>query len=155
MSNQQYGTVYRIPQADQARLRQLVAAYVELPGWTCGGAALWEFDPQRGQENLRPMTLFNDIHDLRTDGDFGHAFSGAAEVRWKRRDQDTYDVLILSETTLDIADAEPLGASWIVQDSGKLAIIQSTRHRYPPIAYRTYHAPNGAVQFIRYTEVRV
>lgn len=150
----QPGYIYRIARADATMLRKLVADIVGPEGWTFGGAALWDLDAAKQQANLRsissqPVDLTVNL-DVR--GDFGHAFSDKAEVRWKRRDQDVYDLLVLSEQPQSIADAHPVGGPWTTQENAQLAVMQTGE--YQPISYRTYHAPNGAVQFVRYMEVR-
>jgi len=148
----QPGYIYRIARADAATLQQLVAEIVGPTGYTFGGAALWDLDAARQQENLRPIQAVDLTANLDVRGDFGHAFSDKAEVRWKRRDQDVYDLLVLSEQPQSIADAHPVGGPWTTQENAQLAVMQTGA--YQPISYRTYHAPNGAVQFVRYMEVR-
>ena len=145
------GYVYRIPNANGVRLKQFIKDIVGQEGWTFGGAALWDFDAYEGPNNLRAVTSIGTGENNIT-GDFGHAFSKQAEVRWKRRSDDSYDVLILSDSEQTIKDATQLGEAWEVQTNNELKIKQ-TRPDSGKLRYKTYHAPNGAVQFVRYTEV--
>lgn len=146
------GYIYRIADADKDRLGKVIAQIVGDAGWTFGGAALWEFDSQKGCDNLRPIKHFTKPHDVDVRGDFGHAFSKQGEVRWKRRDTDHYDVLILSEQEQGIEGAVRLGDSWETKEKTSLNILQTGD--YPSVGYITYHSQNSAVQFIRYTEVQ-
>lgn len=150
----QPGYIYRIARADAALVRTLVADIVGSTGWTFGGAALWDLDVTQRQSNLRRISsVAGDLGaNLDVRGDFGHAFSDAAEVRWKRRDQDVYDVLILSEQERMIENAQPLTGPWTTQRQDNLTMMQ-TGPDNRPLGYVTYHASNGAVQFIRYREV--
>lgn len=145
------GYIYRMANASAAHLFELVRDYVGLPCWTFGGASLWDVDPARKHNNLRPITSLTDMAALDTSGDFGHAFAERAEVRWKRLGHDVYDVLVLSEQSLDIAGARPVtceGAAWQTEAGDGAAIVQ-TDHR-PRINYILYRAPNAAVELMRY-----
>ncbi|MFV9504096.1 MAG: hypothetical protein AB4911_05965 [Oscillochloridaceae bacterium umkhey_bin13] len=146
------GYVYRVCPADPARLRALVNDFVGWPCWSFGGAAQWDFVPTEGQKNLREVTRLANLTALNLDGDFGHAFSPQAEVRWQRRDTLAYDVLILSEQPLVIADAHTLADGWTTQASNARQVRQNGD--FPALRYIAYHAPNGALQFLRYTEVQ-
>ncbi|PDW04089.1 hypothetical protein [Candidatus Viridilinea mediisalina] len=139
------GYLYRLVPVDAERLRALIADLVGTPCWSFGGAAQWDFEPKAGTGNLRAITQWAEI-DLK--GDFGHAFSGQAEVRWKRHDEKHYDVLVLTETVRKIDGATTLAAGWDVETPTERAIIQDGQR--PSISYSLYHAPNGAVQFLRY-----
>lgn len=157
MSEEQpYGYIYRVERADWPRLANIIAECVGASGWTFGGAAQWDFAPQLGRDNLRPIIKFPREGALDPKGDFGHAFSQRAEVRWKRRDDGAYDVLILSEKEQTIEGAKPLhigeAQHWRIRKHKKAAIIQ-TAHR-PAIRYIDYLVPNGAVQFQRLVEVQ-
>ncbi len=148
------GYIYRMANASSARLFELVRDYVGLPCWTFGGATLWDVEPERGRENLRPIERLTDMARLDPGGDFGHAFTERAEVRWKRLGRDVYDVLVLSEQSLDIAGARLVtceGAAWQTEAGNGAAIVQ-TDHR-PRINYILYRAPNAAVELIRYTSL--
>jgi len=147
------GYLYRVYPADAAQLRALIAQFVSPPCWTFGGAARWDFEPARGQANLRPITPLADaaaIAGLDLTGDFGHAFSPQAEVRWRRRDATTYDVLVLSERSLTVANSTVLAAGWATSVP-RAGVLQSGAQSQT-LRVIAYHAPNGAVQFLRYTE---
>ncbi|MCS7289883.1 MAG: hypothetical protein NZ699_12200 [Roseiflexus sp.] len=144
------GYMYRLREATGAEVRSVVRQCVGVPCWTFGGASLWDVVPEKGRENLRPITRLGDIDHLDITGDFGHAFSERAEVRWKRLDDDAYDVLILSETELFIEDACPLtceGAPWEIERPTKAMILQTDDR--PAIKYVLYRAPLGALQLVR------
>jgi hypothetical protein len=144
------GYIYRLFEATGDRVRDAVRAYVNIPCWTFGGASLWD----AGRANLRPITRLEDIALLDVSGDFGHAFSANAEVRWKRLDADSYDVLILSEQPLNIEDARPLtceDAPWEISRPQKAMILQSGDR--PALKYVLYCAPLGALQLMRLTGV--
>ncbi len=141
------GYIYRISPATASLIRALVQQYVSLPCWHFWGAHLWDLNPTDGQY-LQPLTRTNTIT---LKGDFGHAFSPQAEVRWKRLGDDEYDVLILSEQALTIAGAQTLAAEWDARVHHPQRHLHQSGNR-PNIHYLTYHAPNGAAQFIRYIE---
>ncbi len=148
------GYIYRLLDATSDRVRDAVRAYVNIPCWTFGGASLWDVQPDAGRANLRPITRLEDIALLDVSGDFGHAFSANAEVRWKRLDADSYDVLILSEQPLNIEDARPLtceDAPWEISRPQKAMILQSGDR--PALKYVLYCAPLGALQLMRLTGV--
>lgn len=144
------GHLYRVCPATEDRIRELVRDYVGESGWSFGGAAAWDFEPERGHKNLRALAKFDDATTLDCTGDFGHAFSLRAEVRWKRRDDGSYDVLVLSEQQLTIAGATSLPGTWDARPSDKLGIVQTGEE--PPIGYIGYYARNGAQTFTRYTK---
>jgi len=149
------GYIYRVAKASAAEVQDIVATQVK-QGSTFGGAAQWDLDTKKLRENLRPIAPFTAAALVNVCGDFGHAFSQAAEVRWKRRDDGAYDVLILSETPQNINGAVSLvitqGAQWRTRMYAKAAIVQTDA--CPAIAYIDYLAPNGAVQFQRLVEVK-
>ncbi|MCX7790592.1 MAG: hypothetical protein N2378_08125 [Chloroflexaceae bacterium] len=148
------GYLYRIARADAARVRELAGEVVGLPCWSFGGAALCDLDPGKGTDNLRPIRALGRLEDLDLRGDLGHIFSARAEVRWKRRDDGSYDVLVLSEQALSITGLQTLGEEWDVSEPpARNKIIQTGQ--YPPLTYLTYHAPNGAAQFVRYSHPEV
>ncbi len=162
--NEERGYVYRIARADPSLIQAVIDQHVG-SGWTFSGAAQWDFDPTRGRENLQPIEPFVDGASILVKGDFGHAFSRSTEVRWKRRDDGAYDVLILSEQQLSINGATPLylpvadrqpgiseDASWAIRRHIRAAIVQTGMRK--PIRYIEYLAPNGAVQFQRLIEVQ-
>ena len=156
------GYIYRVAKADAERLRAIIAGRIGA-GSTFGGAAEWDFDAKRGRDNLREVKHFADVASIDLRGDFGHAFNADTEVRWKRRDDGDYDVLILSETPQTIEGALPLrwwnsaqgvwtDYLWRTRRYATAAIIQSEDH--PAIRYIDYLAPNGAVQFQQLVEER-
>ncbi len=150
------GVIHRVARADAHTVRTIAAEVVGFPCYTCGGAILWDMDAQKGTANLRELQHITSSLDEDASllvGDFGHIFSPRAEVRWKRRAQDTYDVLILSDqppTTIDQAVA--IGGTWHTSELGKHVILQSNQR--PPLACIYYYAHNGAVQFVRYVGQR-
>jgi hypothetical protein len=163
MSNRQ-GYLYRIARADEQLLLKLIKDHVGDEGWAFGGASRWDFVAGRGRDNLRPIEVFAGAGAIDVSGDFGHAFSAGAEVRWKRRDDGMYDVLVLSEDPRAVDGAAPIRArhwnieiqaweegDWTVRRPDVAAIRQTTGR--PPISYIDYLAPNGAVQFQRLVRV--
>lgn len=159
------GYIYRVASADADELRTLIKQHIGDVGWTFGGAAQWDFDSKGGRGNLREIKPISvaDIIDLK--GDFGHAFSDNAEVRWKRRDDGKYDVLILSEALRAVEGATLLRVrwwnpktrewedkDWQIRRYAKAAIVQTDSR--PVLGYIDYLAPNGAVQFQRLVEVQ-
>jgi len=160
---QSYGYIYRIARADATQLQLLILTYVGA-GWTFGGAAQWDFDSKRGRENLRPINMFPNEGALNLQGDFGHAFNRDAEVRWKRRDNGDYDVLVLSEHPRAVEGATLLcvrwwnpktreweDKDWEIRRYKNAAIVQTDNRS--ALGYIDYLAPNGAVQFQRLVEV--
>lgn len=152
------GYTYRVAKASAEQLQKIITDQV-VTGSTFGGAAQWDFDTTKKElrDNLRPVKPFTSpiaLDDLK--GDFGHAFNNDIEVRWRRRDDDDYDVLILSEKEQSISGATPLqiaeGAQWHTRSYAEAAIIQTDDQ--PAIRYIDYLAPNGAVQFQRFVEVK-
>lgn len=149
------GYLYRIFPADAARLRAVAAELISPPCWTFGGAALWDFDASKGRANLRPVTPLpgaDAIAALEIAGDFGHLFGAEAELRWKRYDETTYDLLVLSEQELTLAGASVLAAGWETSAQVGEGLLQTDDQ--PALSYIAYHAPDGAVQFLRYTGVQ-
>lgn len=160
--SEDHGYIYRVERASKQLLLDLIARHVGDAGWTFGGAAQWDFDPHLDDksENLRKITAFNPATSINVSGDFGHAFNADAEVRWKRRDDGAYDVLILSEQEQHIDGATPLrvrhwnlktkaweDGDWTIQRH-KVAAIRQTAGR-SSLIYIDYCAPNGAAQFQR------
>lgn len=156
------GHIYRIASTTATQLLKLIQDYLG-DCWTFGAAAQWDFDPAQKQSNLRK------VHEQKRAiskddliGDFGHAFSDKAEIRWKRIDESQYDVLILAEQALDIAGAEALtipvwhaqSASWQTGMWTTRCLSNASIHLLNSnfkIRYVDYCAPNGAVQFQRLT----
>ncbi len=150
-----HGFIYRIARATGEQLHDYIRTYVGTSVTTFGGAAQWDFDPH-SKENLRPIIKTD--KDVEIHGDFGHAFSEQAEVRWKRLDEDEYDVLILGESLPIIPGAVPLcpyepGANWEVRKPGPgLGLLQTSGRG--TIRYFDYLAPNGTVQFQRLVSMK-
>lgn len=165
--SEERGYLYRVARAHEQQLRELIKNHVGSSGWAFGGAAGWDFNPGLAdlRENLRPIEPFADVATIDVGGDFGHAFSVDVEVRWKRRDDGAYDVLVLSKDLLDVAGGQPLrmrhqnsqtgvweDGEWSVRHHA-VAEIRQTAER-PPIAYVDYVAPNGTTQFQRLAGVK-
>jgi len=159
----EYGYVYRVASADAEQLRALIEQHVG-PGWAFSGAAQWDFDSRDGGSNLREIAPIPAVDLIDVKGDFGHAFSCKAEVRWKRRDDGKYDVLVLSEQQQMVNGAAHLyvphwnsktriweDGAWTIRRHGTTAIRQVGGRS--PISYIDYLAPNGAVQFQRLLKV--
>lgn len=149
------GYIYRVAKASAAEVQDIVATQVK-QGSTFGGAAQWDLHTKKLRENLRPIDSFAVAARVNVCGDFGHAFNKHIEVRWKRRDDGDYDVLILSETEPSVDGAVPLdigkNQQWRTRMYAKAAILQTDARL--AIAYIDYLAPNGAVQFQRLVEVK-
>lgn len=151
------GYIYRVARANRQYIEALVRELVGA-GWEFSGAAQWDFDLNEPRSNLRPIKPFADASLVGLEGDFGHIFSKMAEIRWKRRNDGEYDVLIFSEDRkLMLDDAWPLvvdaaESDWHIQRYADAAIVQSDGQ--PAIEYIEYLAPNGAVQFQRLVEVK-
>ncbi|WP_322511244.1 hypothetical protein [Chloroflexus sp.] len=139
------GYIYRCAPISADQLRKLIEQQVGLPCWHFSGASLWR------QPTLSAIQKLGHKFDVDVNDDFGHAFSNKAEVRWKRIDLDTYDVLILSEQNLSIEGAYSLAGDWEVREHQQRRLIQSGKRER--IVYYTYHAPSGIAQFTRYIEV--
>ena len=147
------GYIWRIAQANTQQVQTVIATHAGA-GLTFGGAAQWDFVSAHGRDNFRPISAFSAAGVVDISGDFGHAFNRTVEVRWKRCDQDVYDVLILSETARIIAGATPLefapGAQWRVRRAMQKIIIQPSSK--PTVRSIDYRAPTGTVQFQRFVE---
>lgn len=155
------GLLYRRPTADAATLLSLAEQIVEWPCWNFGGASLWDVktEPEQLRDNLRPITKITSSEHIDLSGDFGHIFSSQAELRWKRRSRESYDVLILTETILSTNGLIQLGdfevtdvdeRTWIYLDTPQDEQAQGLRWR---LGYREYRGKNGVVQFVRYTKL--
>lgn len=156
--NTQHGYVYRFKSYTQTQLRELIRNYVQ-PG------IVLEYDIVTLE-----LHKFQDANEQQTVPllrDSGHAFGRDAEVRW-RRDDDTFDVLLLMESEqpiLDLGADEQIGKQWnlrmtqehepepIGERTQLIMSIPQERADYrivQYIKYRQYAAPNGAVQFVRH-----
>jgi hypothetical protein len=160
------GYLYRVYPADADQLRGLISEIVcgdGSPGWIFGGASVWDFDATLDdkRKNLRPITPIDPKSPLDVRGDFGHAFSQRAEVRWKRITQAHYDVLILTEGTpivslsgyalsavSPLTTRAPQPTAWMVLATPETVREQQRQWR---LGYIEYLGANQAVRFVRYT----
>jgi hypothetical protein len=158
---QEQGYLLRCPHADQTRLRKIITAFLPEECWSFGGALLWDVDSTKGQKNLRAITK-GAAAGVDITGDFGHAFAKDSEVRWKRRDDGDYDVLLLTETLPDMARQTQLHLNQIAVFPEVVPITDETamflavprelqeKQLRPRLDYKEYRAANGATQFARY-----
>jgi len=109
-AEQRTGYAYRLrppaPRSGVAAAKVLEAArLIPAPRWSFLAASLWDAVEGSGRANLHP------IAELPTDaapnlrGDFGHIFGEAAELRWRRRDDGSYEALLLTERPLNDSEA--------------------------------------------------
>jgi hypothetical protein len=141
----------------EQELRELIGEHIG-SGTTFEGDTLKLIPP-------RPFANARDAEVLPLRGDFGHAFNARAEVRWRRGEQGGFEVLLLSESPLKQVPAgvDQIGAAWEVRPAASESpIIMTTpeeKSRAPRLGQMHYIAPegesNGAVQFVRYTEVKL
>lgn len=109
------GYAYRRAPVDGATVLRLAAELLGLdalpPGqaWGFGGAAQWDFSAKDGRDNLRAVAPLGELGADALKGDFGHLFTRGAEVRWRRLDADSYDLLALREAPLGEDERERLG----------------------------------------------
>ena len=147
------GVVLRVAVADAARIRELVGQVVTFPCRQVVGQALWDVQPKE-LPKLSGIAEVTNAADLDLHGDFGHVFGPTAELRWRRIDEQHYDVLILSDSPLDVpADGKALGEegkTWVIEKRNLIAQQDANRVR---VRVAQYLAPNGAVQFVSYREV--
>lgn len=151
------GYAYRLPKTDRDTLRDLAATWAALPAWQFGAVALWDMATAQGRDTLRPITPVDAAAQLNFSGDFGHVFSPAGEARWRRVDNETYDVLLLAEQPdqalvqrytlhqigLYTAVVVPPGAADLINMHGE-------RRRLERVEYRR---DDLAVELIRYTKL--
>lgn len=154
------GELWRLPHSDAVTLRSLLKAVLPEQCWSFGGALLWDVQttiPDK-RANLRQIDSTSpDAVDI--TGDFGHAFAEEAEIRWKRHDDGSYDILVLAEGTLAAVQQFNLTQiiiyPTVVAMRGKTAMFLSTpaavkaRGQRARLDCNEYHAQNGAVQFLR------
>jgi hypothetical protein len=149
------GYLYRIANADPERIRSLVDSTVQFPCGEVRGTLLWNIDTQ---PQLYSFARVSSAAELDLRGDLGHIFSAQAEVRWKRRNNGSYDVLLLTEQMQTLEGVTPLGGMWATRAiSLQVRLRRNVQgNQQEPIALRAveYCAANGAVQFIRYGEVQ-
>jgi hypothetical protein len=48
--------------------------------------------------------------------DEGRIFSDELEIRWRKKDEDAYDVLALAEKDIQLTGFEPIGGEWQVEE---------------------------------------
>lgn len=153
------GYLYRLKNATATELEAAVQQIVLQDGtcWTFSGSIHWDIDLSNPGKNLRAISQIstNAIAQFLA-GDFGHFFSPKAELRWKRRDDGGYDVLLLIEdqTQSPLVGAVPIGQSSYHIDNARHEIIQSGDTSHKPIRCYQYLATNNAVQFQRLVEVK-
>lgn len=162
--NQQPGYLYRICPADANRLRSLISEIVGSSGWIFGGASVWDYDSNLDdpRKNLRTIVPTDPQSPPDVRGDFGHAFSQQAEVRWKRLTSDRYDILILTEgqpiaslagcelpATGRLTTRVPHRNAWMVLQTPDDVQQRNQQWR---LGYIEYVGENHAVRFVRYTQ---
>lgn len=154
------GYLYRVTPADAARIGALVAEHVGFPCMHVGGSLLWDVGKDEAPA-LRSFARAGAAAELNLKGDLGSIFNARAELRWKRCDDGNYDLLLLSkqELALSADEAQPLGAGWMTRTITILIRprrdeTQDSERKPIPLKAIEYCAPNGAVQFVRYAEVR-
>jgi hypothetical protein len=148
------GYVYRLSGLDSTGLRALIGRYVQ-SGTVFGGhiSKLW------------PVGTFGTAGELDDvvfqEWDFGHAFSPAVEVRWRRvvasgsGIADTFDTLLLTEAVTDeLAGTDRIGGDWELRSSGDENGVRMHGAANKTLDYVQYIASNRAVQFTRYTAMR-
>lgn len=136
--------VLRVAKADDAKVRVLVSEIVTFPCSQVVGRALWNV----GKEpDLTKITEVKTAAEIDLHGDFGHIFGTTAEVRWQRIDEAHYDILILSDTPLEIEGADALGEGWNIRERN---LMVKHDKELPRVSAQMYLAPNGAVQFVSY-----
>jgi hypothetical protein len=149
------GYVYRRFPLDADGLRALLAeVFGEQPVWAFASNSV-ELSPieQRAPAGVSLAGQRGEYQD-------GHVFNQGAEVRWKKRDG-RYDALILAEHTLPAepirtAQGQPLILA-VQRPPQNIAIAldgKSKGQLFDFLHYIEYIAPNGAVQFQRFVEVK-
>jgi hypothetical protein len=105
---------------------------------------------------------FSNAEAVHLDGDFGHAYSAWAEVRWRRNpgaeqgDETTYDVLVLTEDQkYQPGNATPILGSWRVREVKQQRYVMQTGG-YNNVRLIEYwdEQGGGATLFARYAEVK-
>ncbi|GAB4193385.1 MAG: hypothetical protein OHK0022_08210 [Roseiflexaceae bacterium] len=145
--------LYRIARADAAQLRDLLATLFPQGGWAYGGAAIW--DTRSEVAPLRPIKPFATVAEVEVSGDFGHAFNNNLELRWKRLDSATYDLLVMAEQPQEQLAIEPLPheqhhLTWTKGDT--FAALQGAGHK--PLLGKHYRGQGGGIVLVRYTGVK-
>jgi hypothetical protein len=140
------GYFYRLQTAKPADVRRLAEQILQFPCRQTYATSLWDVTEL---PTLSKITGCDTAEQIVLAGDFGHLFDARAELRWKRCDDGSYDVLVLSERKLDPPGATLLAADWIAHEQN--VISQGGRRADTSVVL--YHAPNGAAQLLRYKEV--
>lgn len=158
--------MYRLAPASAAQVQQLVRQALDGSGWAFGGAAIWDLQGA-GRENLRPIVSLPADAAPNVSGDFGHAFNKNAEVRWKRIDAASYDVLVLAEQPLPLEGVKRLERGWKADKDDRLVAFQtrkqddqtdrqpapSTPEGYDQLWGRYYYGPGEGAVLVRYTRL--
>lgn len=140
------GYFYRLLTSDAGKIRELAQQMPGLPCQQIRATSLWDLD---GLPQLDEVKSCTTAEEIILTGDFGHLFNMRAELRWKRRDDGSYDVLVLTESELVLPGASLIASGWPAQE--KQLISQGGSK--PDTQVVVYQAPNGAVQLLRYKEV--
>jgi hypothetical protein len=161
-NTKQRGYVYRQCPLDAAALHSLMTTYVLGEPTYAFAANSIALKPIYACSTAQEVQLVSErTHDgAPVPFAFGHVFSPRAEVRWKRREDHTYDALVLTENEIPDLAGEALTIELYIrepQDTAQVGVI--LRHpkdekQYKQLAYVEYVAANGAVQFVRYLSVK-
>jgi hypothetical protein len=149
MSAQQ-AYIARLTKQTEAQLRAII-------GDSVGAGYAFAGDIAR----LSAPQQFAEPSSVKLDGDFGHAYSAQAEVRWRRNpgveqdDEATYDVLVLTEDEKwKPSNATPLTGEWRVRElQKKRCVMQTGGHTEVQLIEYWDERGGGATLFTRYAEV--
>lgn len=148
--------LYRLARADAARLQALVLHTLGGDGWSFGGASIWDAQVPAAP-NLRPIEPLPAGVAPNVAGDFGHAFNPRVEVRWKRVDAHSYDVLVLAETDPAPQGLTRLEPDWRSDLAPHMVALQRQpppgQPARPPLWGKYYYGPGRGVVCVRYTAV--
>ncbi len=135
--------IVRLTDQTEAQLRTLIDTCVGV-GYAFAGAPVCLSEPK--QATSAP--------DVNLDGDFGHAYSARAEVRWRRSDGG-YDVLVLTEDRQFVpTGAMPIAGDWRVRAiDEKRYTMQTGGHKDVQLIEYWDARGGGATIFARYGEV--
>ncbi len=142
----EHGYLYRFVVPTPTDVRELITQHVFT------GSEVFAFGGTTTK--LLSIAAYPDAVAVPVENEFGHAFSLQAEIRWKRRDDDQYDVLLLMEQAHP--NATPLISPLNVRTPATAADILlktppdvTQRRKRWRLGYKEYIASNGAVQFTR------
>jgi hypothetical protein len=163
--DKQAGYAYRQCPLDETALRLLMTSYVLGETTYAFAASSVEYQPIKACKTIDDVQFMgNNPYNGETGIPlaFGHVFSPRAEVRWKRREDHTYDALVLSENEIPDLKVEALDIKlYIREPKNKNQVGILLRHKVHlsqgkgnQLVYVEYVAANGAVQFVRYKSVR-